>query len=798
MAYYEERLAKLGINANNNVVQLWELNAKSLQRELRPVPIFTKSDKGICILVYNLDRELVTYGKTKSTQNVVNVHKYIKDWLDGNADIADLDISNYSITRLEHPTTNKSGDEVKYMKPKSVPSYPFLPPSLLDKYDSGTPIPVLYLTEGFFKAFKAHLHGIDCVGMQSITCLRNKDTNLLWEDITKIVTRCKVERLVWLTDGDVDSLTTKEITKDTDLFKRPNGFFQSIYTFYELTSDLTDVQRYFAHINTQELRLYSPELSLKGLDDVLVELPEEAAAVKADLEGFSAMAPGKVFYGKYVTKINITFNVSKVRDYLHLSSISDFYKYHVEIRKELKNLDYFTYNGSTYIWDEKECEAVIQIPAAVRDYMRVGNDYYKFIDLPNKSKYTTRKFLARNRNIIIEDHGKDFVKLIAKYEAFTVVPNHVNFEPIINNCYNRYSPFLFEPEVGDCSETLRFLKHLFSTDPVIVENSTATFTCERWELVLDYITLLYRQPVRILPILCLVSKERQTGKTTFGNYLQQLFSGNVINIGNEDLKAEFNSHFADKLCIICDETKIDKHEVVQKIKRMSTLDSIVMNAKGKDQIEVPFFAKFILMSNNTEDFIKIDEQEIRFWVHEVPPLKHVDFNLYKKLIDEIPAFVHLLQTRKMVTEEQERHWFSSKLLATPILEKVRLESQSTVMKNIKIEVASLFDAIEENELKLPLEVICDWVKGQNKSYIAKELAAAGCKLYDKTTVKYPRIILRQHESGYGMAQTIEYTQARKKYYLFLRKDFEEPAAAPADDFSSTPAPVAEGEDDVPF
>ncbi len=44
-------------------------------------------------------------------------------------------------------------------------------------------------------------------------------------------------------------------------------------------------------------------------------------------------------------------------------------------------------------------------------------------------------------------------------------------------------------------------------------------------------------------------------------------------------------------------------------------------AKGKDREEVEFFGKFILCSNNEDNFIQIDENEIRFWIIKVRSIK---------------------------------------------------------------------------------------------------------------------------------------------------------------------------------
>jgi hypothetical protein len=46
-----------------------------------------------------------------------------------------------------------------------------------------------------------------------------------------------------------------------------------------------------------------------------------------------------------------------------------------------------------------------------------------------------------------------------------------------------------------------------------------------------------------------------------------------------------------------------------------------MEAKGKDREEVEFFGKFILCSNNEDNFIQIDEEETRFWIIKVKSIK---------------------------------------------------------------------------------------------------------------------------------------------------------------------------------
>jgi phage/plasmid-associated DNA primase len=76
------------------------------------------------------------------------------------------------------------------------------------------------------------------------------------------------------------------------------------------------------------------------------------------------------------------------------------------------------------------------------------------------------------------------------------------------------------------------------------------------ELGLDYLSILWKKPTQHLPVLCLVSNERNTGKTTFLNWLRMLFENNVGVIKKEDFKSRFNDAWVNKLIIAVDERQV--------------------------------------------------------------------------------------------------------------------------------------------------------------------------------------------------------------------------------------------------
>lgn len=144
---------------------------------------------------------------------------------------------------------------------------------------------------------------------------------------------------------------------------------------------------------------------------------------------------------------------------------------------------------------------------------------------------------------------------------------------------------------------------------------------EQYELGMDYLQLLYLKPTQKLPILLLVSEERNTGKSTFLNFLKAMFQENVTFNTNEDFRSQFNADWAGKLMIVVDEVLLNRREDSERLKNLSTAHSYKMEAKGKDRYEVQFFAKFVLCSNNENFPVYIEPEETRYWVRKISRLE---------------------------------------------------------------------------------------------------------------------------------------------------------------------------------
>ena len=282
----------------------------------------------------------------------------------------------------------------------------------------------------------------------------------------------------------------------------------------------------------------------------------------------------------------------------------------------------------------------------------------------------------------------------------------------------------------------------------------------------DYLQLLYLYPVQKLPILLLVSEERNTGKSTFLNFLKAVFQNNVTFNTNEDFRSQFNSDWAGKLLIMVDEVLLNRREDSERLKNLSTtLSSYKVEAKGKDRDEIGFFAKFVLCSNNEHLPVIIDAGETRYWVRKIVPLRSDDTDFLQKLKAEIPAFLHFLCNRTLSTEKESRMWFNPKRLETDALRKIIRSNRN----RLEIEMAELLLDIMAvsfclNDI-IPL-LVCSQVKVE-KAQVRKvvqecwKLAPASNSLsYTTYQCDYSR------ECGYSPVRRIG------RYYLVSKEQLE--------------------------
>ena len=316
-------------------------------------------------------------------------------------------------------------------------------------------------------------------------------------------------------------------------------------------------------------------------------------------------------------------------------------------------------------------------------YMRVGTDYFKLT--PKTDRYGGRQYALKgwNKETITDDHSKNLLQLINKYDDFTILPNNKEFIPVQDGCYNLYSRFAHQPcttptvTTADIPVTFGMLKHIFG---------------DQLETGLKYMKVLYEHPRQILPVLALVSDERDTGKTTFLNWISMLFGNNSVIISPEDLSSHFNSGYATHNIIMIDETVIEKSATGEKLKSLATAKTISVSQKFVQAYSVPFFGKIIFCTNKVKDFMRIDKQEIRFWVRRIGTITG-DKNtaIEEDLFKEIPAFLKYLCDMPPIDFTKSRMVFTVAEIDTDDLQAVKRESKSALHKELEMLIDVFFN-----------------------------------------------------------------------------------------------------------
>lgn len=289
------------------------------------------------------------------------------------------------------------------------------------------------------------------------------------------------------------------------------------------------------------------------------------------------------------------------------------------------------------------------------EYIRVGTSLYKLSHQPLANGTTVLRRIPWSFGTIRQDYGKNHTPQIKKYDGFCTVPSHTDYHKEIDGFYNLYEPIDHVPVEGEFPDIIKLVRHIFD---------------DQFELGMDYLQLLYTNPTQKLPILLLVSEERNTGKTTFLNFLKAIFQDNATFNTNEDFRSQFNADWAGKLLIVVDEVLLCRREDSERLKNLSTAQTYKVEAKGKDRQEVNFFAKFVLCSNNELFPVMIDPGETRYWVRKIQQLESDDTNFLQKLKEQIPAFLYYLQHRTLSTKKESRMWFDHTLIRTEALERI--------------------------------------------------------------------------------------------------------------------------------
>lgn len=388
-------------------------------------------------------------------------------------------------------------------------------------------------------------------------------------------------------------------------------------------------------------------------------------------------------------------------------------------------------------------------------YVRVRTDYYKIVEKPMTDGTRQQQLIKWKYAFIKADHGREYAEEVPCYDDFITFPDNINPQQVVDGKFwNLYHPMKFKPEPGEFPNIDKLMEHIFG---------------EQKELGYDYLQQLYTNPQQKLPIIVLVSSERNTGKSTFMHFLHLWFGDNVTFNTNEDFGSQFNADWAGMLLICVDEALLSKREYSERIKNLSTARFYKIEAKGKDKIQQEFFAKFVFCSNNVDKPLIIDPGETRYWVREVPKLESDDVNFLSKVKKEIPYLMyHLLNERAMSVGNKGRMYFDPALLFTPALQRIMMNSQTQLENAIYDLCLDLMDSVGIDSFSFVSGDLRQMLNDKGIKADDPSIRRVLKKLWDI----HPRASASAYDQyiyGVGIAGNYTCTQGKGRYYTVTRE-----------------------------
>lgn len=563
-----------------------------------------------------------------------------------------------------HPTQVTSSQ--KYTQPKDSGIHVFIPPAVVELYRQGQQVPTLYITEGEFKAYALSRYEVPIIGLCGISMYgRAKGSKELHPDIMELLRVLRCASVVLVFDADCKTVKWDPLTEpEKDLGKRSKDFAAAVTGFRLAVGTL--VQRvYFSHVKSEYAE------SAKGLDD-LAQLKggEEVAEKMQILSNRNPLFRVEDITGCTWRGINGLFSLN-----LHKGVPKAFYDQHQGLIGDRS----FCFLGAIYRYelDEDSGEGMLMMERHPdsHQYIRVGCDYYRLVgdlDEHGKEMVTLKpwKEVIINRDYVHKGY-KNFYDTIEVFDGFVTHPGHHEefrdfVETSTGRLYNRYKPLNTQPKEGSWHTIEAYLKHVFGEHEVhsIDQDGNTVATSPAWMAYVDYCTIMYRFPYERLPAVALVSKEKRTGKSKLLELQCAMWEGNASMLGNDQLVDQFNSDWVAQQFVGVDETLLEKKHHQERMKRLITGSREQMRSMYKDRERTRLIVKFHFASNNEEDFIALDDDEMRYWVLKVRKPAKEDPLLLDKMVKEIPAFFHHLRTRTIIHPRLGRLWFADSVIDT--------------------------------------------------------------------------------------------------------------------------------------
>jgi hypothetical protein len=324
----------------------------------------------------------------------------------------------------------------------------------------------------------------------------------------------------------------------------------------------------------------------------------------------------------------------------------------------------------------------------IQDYIRVGTKYYKL---------ESDRLVLWNADTLKVDFGKDILIRFPethKYSSFCNVVDYQNPVKRIGKDFNLFEPNHITPVKGDWSTIYKLLCKVFRDvgDDQLKEG-------------IEWIRKAYIDPSHVLHCLVIASG-RETGKDTFVNFLRLVFGRSNTWFDTLDkFDGNFNAAYCSKVIIAINEVTNPKYynkQLIERIKTYVTQKTVNREEKFGTPTDVDYYGKMVMLTNNSNDFLDIDDDENRFWIRSMPYLDKTgpdfDPDFEAKVEAEIPHFLYFMlnEAKPLYTKKQSRFWLPESVTKNKNLETVQENSKSTLYFEIK----NIFDEVFSQNKKL--------------------------------------------------------------------------------------------------
>lgn len=212
----------------------------------------------------------------------------------------------------------------------------------------------------------------------------------------------------------------------------------------------------------------------------------------------------------------------------------------------------------------------------------------------------------------------------------------------VEDAYNLWTGFSYEPVAGDCSLYLDHVRRVICRDNE-----------EHYEYLLSWMARVVQRPASPGQVAIVMRGEMGTGKGFFVHQFGSLFGRHYMQVTDpKHLVGNFNIHLRDCLLLFGDEAFYagdKKHESV--LKALITEDFLTVEAKGVDVETAPNLTHIMLASNNRW-VVPAGASERRFLVLDVDNTHRQDTRYFAAIKRQMTsggreALLHLLLNRDL-------------------------------------------------------------------------------------------------------------------------------------------------------